>query len=256
MTHGLRIVANDGSLLISPDVQNYRLKGPFACSAAASPAATMMEALSTHKYTFTSDMHPPLVYVDLPATTTNGNGASIVGMTRSGTSYTVYVLAIGFTPSIYFATDFSGASVPAHGMALFDAAGVQVWNSEEAMHSADFIDWSGNRVSTFAPSTLTYAMQAVYLSNAVTGTAIMGGAAGHETAIGDTVQQLVWVTRPVYSLYAGGQYLFAYPATVKIGMTAPYPRVAVYDAGTGFSFSYNVYYNTTQPVNRGAFLLR
>ncbi len=256
MSFGLRIQADDGSILINPDSQNYRLMGPVICTAAASPASTIMEACSTHKCTFTSNIHPPMVYVDLPATTTNGNGASIVGMTRSGTSYTVYVLAIGHTPSIYYATDFVGAAVPAYGMAIFDAAGVQVWNNEEAMHSADFLVWSGNRVSTFAPSTLTYAAQVFYLNPAHSGVALAGFSPGHETSIGDIVQQLAWITRPVYSLYAGGQYLFAYPATVKIGMTAPYPRVAVYDAVTGFSFSYNVYYNATQPVNRSFFLLK
>lgn len=256
MSFGLRIQANDGSLLIDPNSQNYRLMGPVSCTAAASPASTIMEACATHKCTFTSNIHPPMVYVDLPATTTNGNGASIVGMTRSGTSYTVYVLAIGHTPSIYYATDFVGAALPAHGMAIFDAAGVQVWSSDEAMNSADYLAWSGNRVSTFASGTLTYAMQAFYLNPLRSGVALAGFSPGHETSIGDTVLQLSWITRPVYSLYTGGQYIFAYPATVKIGMTAPYPRVAVYDAATGFSFSYNVSYNATQPVNRGAFLLR
>jgi len=256
MSFGLRIQADDGSLLIDPDSHNFRLMGPVACTAAASPASTIMEASSTHKCTFTSNVHPPMVYVDLPATTTGGAGSAIVGMTRSGTSYTVYVLAIGHTPSIYYATDFVGAAVPDHGMAIFDAAGVQVWNSEESMHSADFLEWSGNRVSTFSPSTLTYSAQAFILSPVHSGVALAGFSPGHETAIGNTVSNLVWITRPVYSLYPGGGYLFAYPATVKIGMTAPYPRVAVYDAATGFSFSYNVYYNAAQPVNRGAFLLR
>ncbi len=255
MSFGMRITANDGSLLISQDSQNYRLMGPVACSAAANPASTIMEAVATHKCTFTSNIHPPLVYVDLPTATANGNGASIIGMTRSGDQYTVYVLAIGHTPSIYYATDFVGATAPACGMAIYDASGTLVWSNNDAMHNADFVDWSGNRVSTFTPNTLAYATQTVNLPRH-TEVAIAGFCSGHETSLGNTVSNLVWITRPVYSLHSAGNNIFAYPATVKIGMAAPYPRLAVYDAATAFSFDYNVYYNTAQPVNRSFFLLR
>ena len=255
MSFGLHITANDGSLLISPDSRNYRLLGPITCSAAASPTTSLMEASATHKCTFTSNNHPPLVYVDLPATTSNGNGAAIVGMTRSGSSYTVYVLSVGHTPSIYYAADFTGAVLPAHGMAIFDTNAALIWENDDAMHSSDFIDWSSDRVSTFVPNTLSRSAYAIGIPTK-TGTPIAGFCVGYETTLLDLNMNLTWATMPVYSLYPGGNYIFVYPATVKISMGALYTRLAVYDAGTEFSLSYNAYYNTSQPVNRGAFLLR
>jgi hypothetical protein len=263
VSYGLRIVATDGSLLISQDSQNLRLLGPFTCSASASPAATILEAFSTHKYTFTSNVQPPLVYVALPATTSNGNGAAIVGMTRSGSSYTVYVLAIGVTPSIYYADDFVGAVMPDHGMAVFDAGGIMVWSSEDAMNSADYIEWSSNRVSTFVPNTLSLSAYAIALATPVSGEAVAGYIGARETGILNanivTGAFTAWQVYPVYSLYPGGGYIYAYPATIKVAgyITAtPYTRNAVYDAGTAFSFSYNFYGNAAQPVQRGAFLAR
>ncbi|MDP3650532.1 MAG: hypothetical protein Q8R67_02505 [Rhodoferax sp.] len=251
MSFGIRIQGSDGSTLISQDVQNQRLIGPIVCSANSTPG-TVLDACATHKCTFTSDI-TPLVYIKLPPHTSNGNGGGILGVTKSGSTYTVYVIAVGYTPSIYYTTSFAGAPIPAFGMALFDAAGVQVWNSEDTLMKSEFQVWSSDRVATVAPGSLTLYSRATYLSNPRAGDVVGGFVSASEVVIGDFVSNLAYVVVPIYSKYLDN-FVFAYPATVKLAMGPPVSRVAVYDAATGFSYASSAQSNAATPVNRSSFI--
>lgn len=253
--YGMQIKADDGSLLISQTGKNFRMLGPITCLTTSNPAPTLLEAMATHKCTFTSNSHPPIIYVTLPVQSVNGNGASIIGMVRSGNQYTVYVLAIGITPSIFYATDFSGAAMPSYGMAIYDAGASMIWNSDHQMHNANFIRWSGNAVS--APSMvwvgwnvywtiLRYTHQLLlpqqpYVHPSV-GYALGGCFSTGETFLyGSIYSPDYTIARPIYSISFGqNNYVHAYPAIVSVNPVSN-TKIALYDYASTLNLNYHQY---------------
>lgn len=158
MAQGIRIQDSTGALVIKNDSQNMRIVGPVTATTTAQPPTTSasmyMEYVSTHVATITSDM-VPLIYLQLPAySATVGTGAAVTGVVNTATNtYKVYFVAYNCTPTFYYTTTFAIApAVTGYGMAMYDAAGTLVWNSNEAMHKVNYYAWAASvRVGTMYP---------------------------------------------------------------------------------------------------------